>query len=143
MQRRNDTHTSIKNQEKLLKQLKIIVFKQKKYYRMQRESLMVVQHHWVTKHKPLTTITIDWKKTSQEFECIIQTVQNLINETIRIKEKLESHDRAALQNACVASMPINMLDSAVYSILDYSILSYSILAYCSLHYSAIYYPTLT
>ena len=30
MQRRNDTHTSIKNQEKILKQLKIIVFKQKK-----------------------------------------------------------------------------------------------------------------
>ena len=110
---------------------------------MQSESLMVVQHHWATKHKPLTTITIDREKTSQDFECNIQTLQNLINETIRIKEKLESHDRAALQNACVASMPINMLESAVYSILDYSILSYSILAYCSLHYSAIYYPTLT
>ena len=109
---------------------------------MQSESLMVVQHHWATKHKPLTTITIDREKTSQDFECNIQTLQNLINETIRIKEKLESHDRAALQNACVASMPINMLDSAVYSILDYSILSYSILAYCSLHYSPIYYPTL-
>ena len=110
---------------------------------MQRESLVLVQHHWVTKHKPLTTITIDRKKTSQEFECVIQTVQNLINETIWIKDKLESHDRATLQNACVASMPINNLDSAVYSILAYSTLSYSILAYCSLHYSAIYYPTLT
>jgi len=56
---------------------------------MQSESLMVVQHHWATKHKPLTTITIDREKTSQDFECNIQTLQNLINETIRIKDKLE------------------------------------------------------
>jgi len=35
----------LKTKRKLLKQQKIIVFKQKKYYRMQRESLMVVQHH--------------------------------------------------------------------------------------------------
>ena len=56
---------------------------------MQSESLMVVQHHWTTKHKPLTTITIDREKTSQDFECNIQTLQNLINETIRIKDKLE------------------------------------------------------
>ena len=109
---------------------------------MQSESLMVVQHHWATKHKPLTTITIDREKTSQDFECNIQTLQNLINETIRIKDKLECYDKATLQNSCVAAMPINMLDSAVYSSLAYSILSYSILTYCSLHYSPIYSPTL-